>query len=177
MTKRFFSTNIQILALAVIVFLAMVVGATWFFLHLNETAQTYQAQVQLIADTNERERTRDQLEMILLTSAEERAELEEYFLDVVQIAQFLELVEGYAADRSLVIESRDLYTTPPDDLNIATVRIPYEVYGPRPAVTDFIEMMETLPYHSDMQSLRTRAEPNGRMAAELEISISYITYD
>ncbi len=177
MLRRFLTTNIQIFAASFAVCAAVTAGALYFWFHLVEIGDTYTAQVQLVADTKEQERVVGTLEDTLTASEADRAALEDYFLDVVQVAQFLETVEQFAEQQRIIMSSNDLYTTEPNDLDIATVHIPYEVHGPPDAVQRFVEMMETLPYHSELRSLRIRYERDDRMAAELEVAISYITYD
>lgn len=171
--------NIQILVASFAMFATAVVGATAFYLHFAATVAAYTEQEQLIADTEEKERAAAELRQVLEDSSEERAALDEYFLDVVQVAEFLEMVEQFAADNGIVMDSQELRTTDANDHGIAMVRVPYEIQGSDQAVTRFLEMMETLPYQSEVRSVHIqRADtPDGGSRALIEVAISYIDHD
>lgn len=179
MSFRSISSNVQIVIGAAVLSIGAVAGGVLFQQHLTGTITEYTEQLQLLADAAETERIAGTLERELEESAEEREDLDSYFLDVVQIAQFLESVEQYADQTGLILDSQELRTTEPGEFNVASVSIPYEVQGDRAAVIRFIEMMETLPYHSHLDTVEVeRVNPDVSLVrAFVTVTISYVEHD
>ena len=173
------SHNIQVLIAALLLCIGVVVGGVFFQQHLSSALTQFADQQQLLADAAETERIADALEIELQASAEEREELDSYFLNVVQIAQFLESVEQYAEQNGLLLDSQELRTQTVDESEVARVTIPYEVQGDRPAVIRFIELMETLPYHSQLDAVQVeRVSPDVPLVrAFVTVTISYVEHD
>lgn len=174
--------DLKFLVASIATFVLTVAGAVWFYHLVSLQLTEYTEQVQLLVDAEAVDQTTAALANDLEASVTERAELENYILDVVQIAQFLETVERYAAQKNLTIASNSLRTQEPDTVDasaVATVAVPYVLQGERSAVIEFLELMETLPYHSQIQSVRLRS--TGANATELEadvtVVISYLNND
>ena len=163
-----------------LVFLIGVGAAGWMWSSVTELSNTYHEQLQLAANVAERESASQQLYTLVAETADERAAIESYFLDVVEIASFLEQVEQYAANNGLLLESDRLQELPlEDDERIVQVQIPYSVEGTRTDVLQFVELLETVPYHGHMQrmELETLGHDEGRVFASEVIRLSYMQYD
>lgn len=169
--------TLHIFAIAIL-FFVVAVGVTIGTHNLLGTAiQEYKQQLQLLANADERERTFFNLSRTLAESEVERAQLNTYFLDVVEIAQFLEMVESHARQSGLSLSSRTLSASDPDQYGVRQVRIPYSVTGQHDQVRAFIELLETLPYHSWLERIALEQVQDNRYSAEVEVVVSSYTYD
>lgn len=163
-----------ILSLSVFIFSAGLLIFVYFnFLSLEEE---YQNKLELIANYSESRETAIKAEQMLVDTKEDREKVDEYFLTVIKMAQFLETTEEYAAKHSLELTSHSIETSETDVDGVAQVTVPFSVRGSRSAIYNFVTLMETIPYHGYVESVRIEKdliEP-GIFSAEVVVNISYI---
>lgn len=161
-------------------FLCLVGTASWFGLMLLEKVAVYQDQLALAAAVEEREVAVQALYQLVAETRTEREALTASFLGVVEIAIFLEQIEQYARTNQLILQSGQLQEVafPETDL-ISQVRIPFTVEGTRSDVVRFVELLETVPYHGQMEQLhlQTTSANQNLVSANLVIVLSYREYD
>ncbi len=168
--------------LSFVAFILTVVGLVWVAYLIQQKGVQYETELALVASADQQAQLAQSLQQQLQATEAERQQLETYFLDVVQVAQFLEQIETYARANNLRLRSTSLNEVTESvsaTTQLMRVRIPYEVSGSRFAVMRFINLLETLPYHSDIQRLRLRSATNDaeQVTAEIELLISSQLYD
>ena len=174
--KKLSNSAMRFFIIAFVFFLAAISSFVFSLKLLSDMGKEYADSLQLIANIDEQTRELSRIDSIIASSAEDRSRLEGYFLDVVQVAQFLETIEQYAIRNNLSLDSASISEISPsnESTDPARVRIPYEVTGDRTAVLQFITLLETLPYHSELQRLRIRQSSGSSLvSAEVDVIISY----
>lgn len=163
-----------ILSLTVFVLLA---GLLIFsYMNLRSLEAEYQNKLELIANYSESRETVKKAEEMLLDTEEDREKINEYFLTVIKMAQFLETVEQYAIKHSLELTSHSIETNETDVEGVAQVTVPFSLRGSRSEIHNFITLMETIPYHGYVESVRVEKDlVDPRIfSAEVVVNISYI---
>lgn len=143
----------------------------WRF--LVNSGQQYAHELQMVANADQVQLQAKRISSVLESSATARDSLDDYFLDTIQIAQFLEQIEAFSARTNLELESGTLSSSEPNEWGLATVDIPYEITGATDEVLEFVQILESLPYHSSVQSIqmsRSRASDTIQIRAVLRIS-------
>ena len=171
---------IKVGIVAMVVFITTSALAGWMWLYISEQGNLYHEQLQLAAAVTEREATAQALYQVVYDTTEQRAAIESYFLDVVEIAVFLEQIERYAEANQLILESDQLQEISADEVSdLSQIRIPYQLEGSRDQIIRFINLLETVPYHGyleRMQIISSRSNPDVA-SATVVIVLSYKRYD
>lgn len=153
------TTNRLIVVLVLTV--ALTGGLFWLILQLQERAVALEEVLQTIANKAAVEREYAALSALLDQTADERAQVADYFVQgqAGSIA-FLERIEALAAANAVALTSPRLTTGDSPALGVPVLQLTYSLDGPQLAVETFIAQVEQLPVGSYLQdlSLATRTE-------------------
>lgn len=169
--------NIFIIAWGV--FLMSGVLSVYSYNSLREKEEEYKATLQLLADYSTQAEQAAEADLLLQNTELARSTLDDYFLSVIQIAYFLETVEQYAQANGLEIVSHTIDTEETETEGISIVQIPFSVYGLDSSVIRFVELLETIPYHGYIHSLRIDSDIDNPSLSQAEIlvRVSYLEND
>lgn len=167
---------------ALVVFVVALGGSLGIWFSLEGRGADFAGQLQVATNVAAQEEAIQTLYAIVADTEIDRLAIESYFLDVVQIAQLLEMIEQYAAEQDLQLESvqlQQLGTNNAEADGISQVRIPYRVSGTHEAVLGFVELLEAIPYHGYMEQLTITRPAHDQVQAEARVTIvvSYRQYD
>lgn len=167
---------------AIAVFVISVSAAVLMWLHLINQGTMYHEQLTLAANLNERDLSTQAFLDIVAETKEQRASIESAFLDVVDIAVFLEQVEQYAKQNELLLQSDQLQELSTENVAsdyISQVRIPFRLEGTRTAALDFVRLLELVPYHGYVErfQIQSSASSPGQVTATVVMVLSYKQYD
>lgn len=170
----------KMLLLASTVCFGVVATAVFMAYNLVQNTILYTEQLELAASVTDREEAVSALYQLVADTHIERKLLNDSFLGVVGMAQFLEQIEQYAANNQLELESGQIQQmVSADEMLVSEVRVPYRVSGLRNDVLQFIDLLEQIPYHGFVEQLQletTQASPN-QVSANVVVVLSYRQYD
>ena len=157
--------------------MGVICAYSYYSLQAKETE--YRNKLQLVADYSTQVDQATEAEVLLDRTESARLQLDNYFLTIIKIAEFLETVEQYARENKLEITSHSIETEVTAVEGISVVEIPFSVHGPEVLVVDFVELLETIPYHSYVDSLQIQSDLVDPTLAQAEIvlRVSYLEND
>lgn len=112
----------------------------------------------------------------LVTETEgERATLNSlFFTDESDSINFLGSIENLAAEARLKLEVEELSTAQGDDKKTEYVTVSLRYSGARTSVDDFTRLLETIPYHSWIESYSLTKSPDNRWEGRMKLYITLL---
>ncbi len=126
-------------------------GGLWYVTHLREVGMRERAQSQAVAHARNLELTA--LAKVRADTETSRAKLNDYLLTDNGVTVFLGQMEKAARARGLTIATQSVNVEPIDGTTaFASFVFTFEVGGTFASVTQFLALLETMPYQSTITS-------------------------
>lgn len=150
----------QVLVLALLSFAGAGTAVGLLTYEIDRTGDMLSAHVAVLGEHAATQQNRARLSRLAETTAPERTELADYFLESSDDSiDLLNTLETLAADFGLTGNPTDLTTG--SEGNTTYVEVPFRFRGSKQAVTDFSRALEFLPYQAELRSLSlTRGSGN-----------------
>lgn len=166
----------RIALLSGLVFLAMaavVATGVWFIL---QQATLLEAQVTTIATDQAQEVAFSRLQRLIAETEQDRAQLESYFLvSQSDSIDFLNYIDELAAAQRV-----ELKTSNPTEVTKGTqtfLSVDYSMSGTLEQLENFIQLLELIPYVSQLQSLQLQQQNEVLWQATTEIDVILLNYE
>jgi hypothetical protein len=118
------------------------------------------------------------LQHIANDSAADRAALQEYFLaQESESIDFLNQVETLAPNVGVALKTTKLELVTDKATKHAWIEVAFEFSGTRDHVQTFIELLETLPYVSRLESVTMNARSRSDWQASVTMKVQVLSYD
>lgn len=163
------SLLLLVLAAAALIYMLTVVDAK---------SQQLKDSLEVIAERQAQESSQLRLQRTAEESAADREKLANYFFrQEGDSIYFLNLVETYARKMNVHYETKDLEPITDPKTNAALVAINFTYSGTYKDVTTFTQVLENLPYVSEIQSLSLQARSSTDWLATATMLVNMYTYD
>lgn len=90
---------------------------------------------------------------LLENTTEDREELASRFLSERDTVSFINQSEQAAAQRGLQLETKNLSLTEGEDGEFDTLLVEFSIVGPETMVRQYVQLLESLPYHNQITEL------------------------
>ncbi len=144
-------------------------GAFWY---VAKQGDVLQERAQAVADNATQAQTYQALERLLEESVDERNQLQTYILNESATIDFLSDIETIAAQSGVVITTDTLTVT--EATNFDTLLVQFTLEGETSDVAAVIQILETLPYksHVDSLTIATRPDEEPPVTAVVQLAVS-----
>ncbi len=134
-------------------------------------------QIEAIAVDQSQQVAFTRLQKLMQETADDRSELQSYYLSSQSDSiDFLNYIEQLAADRGVAIETRN-----PTEVERETggtyLSVGYTISGGLTQVESFIQLLETIPYVSELTSVRLVRQSPVVWEADVMIDVAVLSYD
>lgn len=170
------SHSIKVLIIAVLWSLLTIGGFGYVWLYEKDRGETLKQNIQILKDKESLERERIKLETLRKEYTESEAMLDHYVLKGDDGAvRFLAEIESLAQSVGVEVKTSRLEVDS-DKGPFSTLSVSFNVSGQEERVTTFLELLELLPYRSEINRLRVtrEVEPAELFNATVELSVSLI---
>lgn len=135
-------------------------------------------QIAALQEQRAQEASHHNLRRIANESAEDRSLLRNYFLGRESDSiDFLNTVETLAPTVGVSLKTADLKLVSEKDIKQSRIEVTFEFSGDRLHVENFIEILETLPYVSRLQSVSLSAKTIANWEAVVTMHVQVLAYD
>jgi phenylpyruvate tautomerase PptA (4-oxalocrotonate tautomerase family) len=149
MTKQT-TTTLIVASLYFTVFLALLVYA---YISVRAEQVRYQELTTTLATEAAKQAVAHQITEVSSRTVAERAELQHYFVTEKETISFITEIESLARSIGVTLETTSLDLTPATGKDPAILKTGFLVKGSQTDVTTFLQMMESLPYHSRIPTM------------------------
>lgn len=154
-------------------------GAVFGFMFLQTTNQgmTLESQVEALAAQRAQESNFIRLQRLTEDTVAERAELSGYFLEKEgDSIDFLSHVERLAPEAGVTLQTNNLESISSQN-NESWISVSFSISGSERRVRTFIEVMENLPYVSQIDSIDLTARSQSEWQVQLSMRVRVLAYD
>ena len=159
-----------------VLFLVVCAVVAWSVRVIIVESRVLSEQVAALEVDRSQQSALSRLQKLTQDTAPEREELRSYFLaSQSDSIDFLNYVETLANNRGL-----SLVTIDPKEIKLANetfLAVGYELEGSLGQVESFIELLEAIPYVSQLQSVRLRQQSAVLWQADVTIAVRVLTYE
>ena len=171
MTKK--TKNIFWISVATSVFTVSAAGL--FFYEIQKKSQVLDEQVRIVTENNAKESTYLRLKRLAQETEGDRAGLSKHFFkNEGDSISFLGEVETLAAQNGLALKTEALDKVVNKD-NSEYIKVAFSYEGKKETVLNFSRLMELLPYHSRVESLKVNQEVGSNWRGQITIHITIDT--
>lgn len=149
------------------------ISATGYFFYLIQgKAATLDQQVKIVTENNAKESTFIRLKKIAQETEVERAQLSSHFFKHEgDSISFLGEMESLAAASNLALKTEALDKVAGKDGD-EYIKVLFSYEGSKTSVMNFSKLMEVLPYHSKVESLRLEEFGQGSWRGQVTVLIT-----
>lgn len=166
----------RIAGLSLLLLLGMavvVVSGVWF---INQQSIQLAAQAETIATDQAQKAAFSRLQHQLQATQADRDKLQSYFLvSRSDSVDFLNYVEALATDNEVTLKTNNPSETERGEQAVLTVD--YTISGTLAQVEKFIELLELIPYVSQLQSIALRKQTEVVWEANVTIDVILLNYE
>lgn len=170
-------STIRTSVLALVLFLCG--GAAFGFMFYETTKQgaVLESQVETLAAQQAQESNFIRLQRLTEDTVQERAELSGYFLEQEgDSIDFLSHVERLAPEAGVELQTNSLQSMT-DESGDDWIDVSFLISGSEQRVRTFIQVMENLPYVSQIDSIDLTARSQTQWQAQLGMRVRVLAYD
>ena len=162
--------------LATTYLLVAVAGVAWMLYEVSGSGSALKERVAAIADKNAKVKAYTELSQLMEDTQGERTELQQYVLTESQTSRFLTDVEALGKKLGVDLATLSLEVDEKKDA-FSSLLISFSVEGNEEQVKRMLKVLESLPYHSTVQSLSFSREQNGSVKSTIALSLTLLNYD
>ncbi len=166
------SQRTKLLVVISLLYMLLAVFALWFmFYQVNLAGGELKQQSDMIASTLAQEKKIGDLNKLLKSTTDTRETLESFVLTESKTIDFLAQVEKIGSDRGVEVKTTTLEVT--DEKNeFPTLTVRFAISGEEAAVTSMVGIFESLPYHSELRSLRMDRDVDDPSLVTMNIALA-----
>lgn len=167
----------QVGIIAIVLFAVMVVVVVLGVRTI--TAESYQLseQVTAIAVDQSQQTAYARLQKLVQETTDQRSELRSYYLSSQSDSiDFLNFIERLAGERGLELETRSP-TQIERDNGQTYLSVGYAIAGSLTQIEQFIALLESIPYVSELVSIRLQRQSGVRWQADVRIDVAVLNYE
>lgn len=172
---KFSTTNIVAIASACYLLAAVAALALIMYgIHTSSIALT--ERITAIADKHAKQKTYREFSALLKSTQEERAQLSTFVLTEAQTSSFLTEIEQLGAHHGVELITDSLQVVEKEG-SFNDLSIKYSIEGREDLVQKMIVLLETLPYHSKINTLSFIREESGSTKSNVELLVTLSKYE
>lgn len=155
-----------------IIFLCITAGAlAWFLYTVSASGVELTQKIELIADRNAKVKMHTELSRLIERTQTQRAALSKYVLTEDSTSSFLTSIEQTGGILGVALTTRSLVVAPGEG-KFDSLAIEFAVEGTTEAVGNMLTVFESLPYHSQVETLTFIKEDMGRVRAMVGLKVT-----
>ena len=163
----------RLLAIISLIFFVVSVGVlSWFVYQIIYAGDQLTQRVEAIAVMNANLKTNAELEVLIEETKEERMTLADLILTEQGTSVFLTEIEGVAQQIGVELSTRSLDVIEREEETYNVLSLQLQIEGAHQQVLRMLEILEVLPYHSSMQTLRIIQEEGKQTQAEVGLMVT-----
>lgn len=145
---------------------------------VSEQGDRLVAQIRALEEQRAQEAAHRNLQRIATESQADRDQLKAYFLaKESESIDFLNQVETLAPQVDVALKTTNLQLTTEKDTKRGWIEVTFEFSGTRKSVQNFVQILETLPYVSRLNSVTMEARSRTDWQASVTMQIQVLSYD
>ncbi len=172
MTRKTFIIGI----LSLVYLLAASVVIALMLYEVSISGATLKERIAAIADNNAQVKAYTELSQLMADTQEERAQLQQYVLTEDQTSRFLTDMEALGAQLGVALDTVSLEVDE-KKTTFSNLLISFSVEGEEEPVKRMLRILESLPYHSTVQSLSFSRETDGSVKSTIALSVALLNHD
>lgn len=163
----------NILILSIIIFIFSIGTCLFLFLEINNKGVALENQMAILAENNNKESIYLNLRRTINETEEERKSIsDKFFTDENEVISFLGEIESLAPEMGLDLKTQDLDRVSDKEKKSEYLKIVFTYKGNKTNVTNFVKLMENIPYHSYINDLSLKKISDGSWEGRLTIFIT-----
>ncbi len=163
----------RLLAIFSLTFFVVSVGVlSWFVYQIVYAGDQLTQRIEAIALMNANLKTNAELEVLIEETVEERETLANLILTEEGTSVFLTDIEGVAQQIGVELSTRSRDVVEREEESYNALSLQLQIEGTNQQVVRMLEILEVLPYHSSVQSLRLTQEPGKPTQAEVGLMVT-----
>jgi len=163
----------KILIISIISVLVTMGFLGYFFSEIRAQGQLLEEQINILTDNNSKQATNARVKREVLETSSEREQLaSSFFKDEGDSIVFLTEIEELAKNSGLKLRTETLDKVPASDTVLESIKVVFVYDGPKSLVFNFSELMESLPYHSRVESLNLRQIVDNNWEGRLTVFVT-----
>lgn len=144
-----------------------------FFNEIRLRGAQLEQQISILTENNSKESTNVRVKRLVQETEQQRLTLTNHFFsNESQSISFLNEVEQLAKKQGLSLKTEALDKVVDPVTNEETIKMVFVFSGQKSTVFRFSEILEVIPYHSSVDSLILRKQPDGSWEGRSVISIT-----
>lgn len=147
----------------------------WFLYTIAASGNELQKRVTLIATENAKVQSHTELMRLIDATRVQRETLASYLLKEDTTSDFLTSIELAGANIGVTLTTQSLKVVPQEG-ETDVLAVEFVIAGSERAVEQMLSVIESLPYHSQVQSL-TLTKTNGTVRAKTNINVTLAKHD
>ncbi len=167
MTKKT-TTTLTVATLYFVGFFLLLISA--YITVRSQKTETMQLRTTL-AEQNAKEQVANTVAITVEATANDRAQLQNYFLAEKDTINFIADIEALAKTLGVTVETTSLDIIRREGVQ-SQLKTSFAVTGARSGVVSFFEAMETVPYHSTITTVRLNREGGQVWSGSVDILIT-----
>jgi len=170
-------SKIYIISIIALIFLCVAATALgWFLYTVSASGVELTQKMELIADRNAKVKMHTELSRLIERTQTARTQLSRYVLTEDNTSSFLTSIEQTGRAVGVELITRSLQVVPQEG-KFDSLMIEFTVEGRSDAVRAMLLVFESLPYHSQVETLTLIKEDADRVSAEVGLKVTLGKYD
>lgn len=145
----------------------------WVLYAIVASGQELQTRLAAIEETNAKIQANNELASLLVSTQDERLQLEKYVLTEDETGIFLTDIEKLASSQAVALNTSSLEVVKTKD-EPDKLQVEFEIKGRETDVKNMLALFESLPYHSIVSAFSLTRVGNGQVESSITLQITLL---